>query len=112
MQECMVCRYTIHNRTNRVMEVECAVKASGAFMLAGNSQVIFSIFYTAVHVFLPKLETTLMDIILVCDAWMLQRDVEIKIGSYLLNERIFSSRKSDKFPESVVFFFCFFFRLL
>ena len=43
MQECMVCQYTIHNRTNRVMEVECAVKASGAFMLAGNSQVCSSI---------------------------------------------------------------------
>ena len=39
----MVCQYTIHNRTNRVMEVECAVKASGAFMLAGNSQVCSSI---------------------------------------------------------------------
>lgn len=50
-----------------------------------------------------------MDIFLVCDAWMLQRDVKIKISSYLLNERIFSSRKSDKFPESVVFFLFFFF---
>ena len=46
MQECMVCCYTIHNRTNRVMEVECVVKASDAFMLAGNSQVgLFMMFF-------------------------------------------------------------------
>ncbi|XP_066936238.1 trafficking protein particle complex subunit 11-like [Clytia hemisphaerica] len=39
MQECMLCHYTVYNHTNRVLEVEVVVKASGAFMLAGSSQV-------------------------------------------------------------------------
>ena len=39
VQECMVCRYTVHNRTKKVLEVEVMVNASGAFMSAGSSQV-------------------------------------------------------------------------
>ena len=43
MQEAMLFKYTIYNRTKQVQQIEANIESSDTFMLAGNSRIQFRI---------------------------------------------------------------------